>query len=221
MFEIGFFAIRGVLFIYKKSTLILETGLSIFRIRSFDNFFNYLKFCILRGLYHHILLAYSEGYNQWYRLKLVCKFWFYKNLWMALLLLPVWSLRWRHNDQAGVSNHQPHGCLLNRLFRHRSKKTSKLRVTGLCAGNSPGPVNSPHKGPVTRKMFSFDDVIMWNFLEADVGARLITSIPIQLQNRLRYGWYCLSYDFDYHAQNIAHSKTAVYDMLRIAWKGIK
>ena len=23
-----------------------------------------------------------------------------------------------------------------------------------------GPVNSPHKGPVTRKMFPFDDVIM-------------------------------------------------------------
>ena len=37
--------------------------------------------------------------------------------------------------------------------RHRSKKTSKLRVTGLCAGNSPGPVNSAHKGPVTRKSF--------------------------------------------------------------------
>ena len=71
-----------------------------------------------------------------------------------------WSLRWRHNDQDGVSNHQPHGCLLNRLFRRRSKKTSKLRVTGLCVGNSPGPVNSPHKGPVTRKMFPFDDVIM-------------------------------------------------------------
>ena len=28
-------------------------------------------------------------------------------------------------------------CLLNRLFRRRSKKTSKLRVTGLCAGNLP------------------------------------------------------------------------------------
>ena len=27
-------------------------------------------------------------------------------------------------------------------------------------GNSPGPVNSPHKGPVTRKIFPFDDVIM-------------------------------------------------------------
>ena len=44
----------------------------------------------------------------------------------------------------------------------RSKKTPKLRVTGLCVGNSPGPVNSPHKGPVTRKMFPFDDVIMYS-----------------------------------------------------------
>ena len=29
-----------------------------------------------------------------------------------------------------------HDCLLNRSFRRRSKKTSKLCVTGLCAGNS-------------------------------------------------------------------------------------
>ena len=53
------------------------------------------------------------------------------------------SLRWRHNDHAGVSNHQLHGCLLNRLFRRKSKKTSKLRVTGLCAGNSPGTGEFP------------------------------------------------------------------------------
>ena len=72
----------------------------------------------------------------------------------------VETLWWRHNDHDSVSNHQPHECLFNRLFRPRSKKTSKLRVTGLCVGNSPGPVNSPHKGPVTRKMFPFDDVIM-------------------------------------------------------------
>ena len=75
----------------------------------------------------------------------------------------VWikSLHWRHNDHGGISNHQPHGCLLNRLFRRRSKKTSKLRVTGLCAGNSPGPVNSPHKGLATQKMVLFDDIIMY------------------------------------------------------------
>ena len=47
------------------------------------------------------------------------------------------TLLWRHNEPDGVSNHQPHDCLLNRLFGHRSKKTSKLHVTGLCAGNSP------------------------------------------------------------------------------------
>ena len=48
----------------------------------------------------------------------------------------VCTLQWRHNECDGVLN-QPHDCLLNGLFRRRSKKTSKLRVTGLCAGNSP------------------------------------------------------------------------------------
>ena len=43
------------------------------------------------------------------------------------------------SERHGVSNHQPHDCLLDRLFGHRSKKTSKLRVTGPCVGNSPGP----------------------------------------------------------------------------------
>ena len=47
------------------------------------------------------------------------------------------TLHWRHKGRDGVSNHQPHDCLLNRLFRRILKKTSKLRVTGLCAGNSP------------------------------------------------------------------------------------
>ena len=47
------------------------------------------------------------------------------------------SLQWRHNEGDGVSNHQRVVCLLKRLFRLRSKKTSKLCVTGLCGGNSP------------------------------------------------------------------------------------
>ena len=47
------------------------------------------------------------------------------------------TLQWRHNEHDGVSNHQPPDCLLNHLFRCRSKKTSTLRVTGLCAENSP------------------------------------------------------------------------------------
>ena len=36
----------------------------------------------------------------------------------------------------GVSNHQPHNRLLKGLFRLRSKKTPKPRVTGLCEGGS-------------------------------------------------------------------------------------
>ena len=50
---------------------------------------------------------------------------------------PSTTLQWRHIRRSGVSNHQPHDCLLKLLFRRRSKKTSKLRVTGLCVGNSP------------------------------------------------------------------------------------
>ena len=52
-------------------------------------------------------------------------------------------LRWRHNGRDSLSNHQPQGCLLNRLLKRRSKKTSKLRVTGLCVGNSPGTGEFP------------------------------------------------------------------------------
>ena len=53
------------------------------------------------------------------------------------------SLWWRHNDHDSVSNHQPHECLLSRLFRRRSKKTSKLRVTGLCVGEFTGTGEFP------------------------------------------------------------------------------
>ena len=88
----------------------------------------------------------------------------YMNIWMDVIRshadihCKTIPLRWRHNGYDSVSNHQPHDCLLNRLFRHRSKKISRLRVTGICAGT----VNSPHKWPVTRKMFPFDDVIMFS-----------------------------------------------------------
>ena len=47
------------------------------------------------------------------------------------------TLHWRHDGCDSVSNHQPHNYLLNRSCGRISKKTSKLRVTGLCAGNSP------------------------------------------------------------------------------------
>ena len=59
------------------------------------------------------------------------------------------SLLWRHNEGYGVSDHQPHDYLLNRLFRRRSKNPPKLRVTGLCWGGGGGEFTGdrwiPHK----------------------------------------------------------------------------
>ena len=55
-------------------------------------------------------------------------------------ILGMWlqcSLQWSHNECDGVWNRRRHDCSLNRLFRRRSKKTSKLRVTCLCEGNLP------------------------------------------------------------------------------------
>ena len=70
------------------------------------------------------------------------------------------TLQRRHSERHGVSNHQRFDCLANHLFSPILKKTSKLCVTGLCEGNPPVTVDSPHRGPVTRKMFPLDDVIM-------------------------------------------------------------
>ena len=53
------------------------------------------------------------------------------------------TLQWRHNGHDGILNHQPHHCLPKRLFGYRSKKLSKLCITGLCAGNSLGTGEFP------------------------------------------------------------------------------
>ena len=108
------------------------------------------------------------------------------------------TLQWRYNEHDGVSNHQPSDCLVMRLFRCRSKKTSKLRVTGLFDGNW-WPVNSPHKWPVTWKMFPFVDVFMFGSLRRQAigsccNAYVIFMIPyLPLGNKIeqdlcrRYG----------------------------------
>ena len=59
----------------------------------------------------------------------------------------VRTLQWRHNERDGFSNHQTHDCLLICLVWRRSKKTSKPRVTGLCAGNSQATDEFPLQMP--------------------------------------------------------------------------
>ena len=69
------------------------------------------------------------------------------------------SLRWRHNERNGVSNHQPHDYLLNRLFRRRSKKTSKVCVTGFCDENSP----VAGEFPAQRDSYAENVSIWWRY----------------------------------------------------------
>ena len=83
------------------------------------------------------------------------------------------TVQWRRNERDGVSDHQPHDCLLkrlfkenikalrldcllNRLFRRRSKKISKLCVTGLCEGNSPVTGEFP-----IQRASNAEDVSIW------------------------------------------------------------
>ena len=73
-----------------------------------------------------------------------------------MILLLIIALQWRHNGHDSITNHKPHHCILYRLFRRRSKKTSKLRVTGLCVGNS------PETGEFTAQMTSnAENVSTW------------------------------------------------------------
>ena len=74
------------------------------------------------------------------------------------------ALQWRHNECDGVSNHQPYDCILNRLFRYSQRKHQNSAPLAFVKGIHWWPVNSPHKGLVTRKMFPFDAVIMDSIL---------------------------------------------------------
>ena len=98
------------------------------------------------------------------------------------------SLQWRHNGHDGVSDHKPHHCLRKRLFRRRLKKTSKLHVTGLCEGIHRWPVNSPHKRPVTRKMFPFEDIILSYFWQVRHMGRIDTYGISRSTGRLVKKW---------------------------------
>ena len=66
-------------------------------------------------------------------------------------------LQRRHNGREVVSNDWRFDCLFNSFFRCRSKKTSKLRVTGLCEGNSPMTGEFPSQ----RSSNAEDDSISW------------------------------------------------------------
>ena len=64
------------------------------------------------------------------------------------------------HDCHEVSNHRSFDCLFNSLCRPTSKKHQSPHYWPFMRGGHRWPVNSPHKGSVTRKKLPFDDVIM-------------------------------------------------------------
>ena len=102
------------------------------------------------------------------------------------------TLQWRHNGRDGVWNHQPHDCLL----RRRSKKTSKLRVTGLCSGNS--PVTSEFSAQMASN--SENVSIWWRHHGNGLHHRYIGSI-------LKLGWRCQYGIAPYHFLQLVSNST--------------
>ena len=93
----------------------------------------------------------------------------YSGLWpnkIATILLTafthhnndVWG-RWRLKSPASPLFTQPF------IQGAGQRKHQSSASTAFVRGIHRSPVNSTHKGPVTRKLFSFDDVIMCNFLK--------------------------------------------------------
>ena len=82
-------------------------------------------------------------------------------------------LLWRHNGRDGVSNHQPHDCLLNRSFGRRSKNISQLCVTGLCVGNS--PVTSGFSAQIASNAENVS--IWWRHHDDRSLGRLVRRVP--------------------------------------------
>ena len=100
-------------------------------------------------------------------------------------------LYWRHNDNDGVSNHQPHVCLRNRLFRRRSKKTSKLRVTGICVGTG--------EFPAQRASYAENVSIWWRHHAFEFCVVILDSICVYIERH-----FVLSLQIEY----LLHRKTS-------------
>ena len=84
----------------------------------------------------------------------------YFNVIMTWVPRGYTSLQCRHNEWDGVSNQRRLDCLLGRLFRRRTKHQSSASLA-FVRGIHRWPVDTLHKGSVTRKMFPFDYAIMW------------------------------------------------------------
>ena len=159
----------------------------------------------------------NKGYDQW---NLLCEepeeralrrwnsselSWLWGTDASACCLLHI-ALQGRHNERDGVSNHQPHDCLLKRLFRRRSKKTSKLRVTGLCEGNS----SVADEFPAQRASNAANVSIWWRHHGHCVFRALFRAPQLSQRNNFN----CCFIHTSHHDTHTLVSWDAIWDVLR-------
>ena len=117
-------------------------------------------------------------------------------------LLTSYPIQWHHNEYNGISNHQPHDCLLNHLFRRRSKKISKLCITGLCEGNSLVTSEFPTQRASNAENISIwrchhdnETVLQWDigfYMTNDTRCHVFISLPtsgVQVNHPGHPGWH--------------------------------
>ena len=98
--------------------------------------------------------------------------WFVSSLIHSWKVLLQW-LPWRHNGCDGVSNHQPDDfCSTLYSGADKRKRQSSASLVFVWRIHR-WPVNSSHKGPVTRQMFPFHDVTMEEFFSGNINAWMV------------------------------------------------
>ena len=113
----------------------------------------------------------------------------------------VMPLQPRHNERDDISNHQPRDCLLHCLFSRRSKKTSKLCVTGLCEGNSLVTSEFP-----TQRTSNVEHVSIWwrHHAMIDNNAKGPFQYLIRVSEWLNLMAFLGTVDSEVHIVHISH-----------------
>ena len=121
----------------------------------------------------------------------------FQNKWITMYtgLYPEWngmeqnrkeSLRWRHNECDDISNYQLAIVYSNVYSGVDQRKHQSSTSLAFMRAIHQWTVNSPHKGPVTRKIFSFDDVIIYWCQKQASQLGISNCIP-------QYSYPCLRY----------------------------
>ena len=135
---------------------------------------------------------------------------FQSGSYLNLLLL---TLHWRHNGRDSVSNHQPRDCLLNRLFRRRSMKISKLRVTGLCVVNSQGTGEFP-----AQMASNGENVSIWWRHHVSIDSEEITVLFLRWWIT---HWLCQKHHEGFYSHDVMRQPCLYFRWREIVFTGIR